>query len=466
MKKLLFFDDYLVNRQRNIVRRWQQPQWMDEAAFTDESSPSGAGYASVVPQPGRGYYLYYNVALGFGKPDDSIAVCLAQSQDGLAWEKAGFAPPRREGFPQVVYGGDPVPNGCAVYYDALESDASRRYKMTEARRKSPYQCRLLHSADGLDWQLDTEHPFLHRFSDTMLSLVHNHRTGRYQVSLRDHWVDRRIFLVESADLKSWSEPQLVLHPTPLDAPMTEFYGMPQFRYGDMFLGFLWIYQTDASNPRWNTLEGRVFTELVYSYNGINWNRTHRPFASLRERGQYGGGSIYATAFLERENDMLVYANASRLEHGHYMAQPGDLPRNALLPGRLRTDGFVCLASGPGKGELTTATLYPRSPRLSLNLRAPFGGVRVQVCDPDCHPLPGYSFDNCQELRGDGVALQPRWKEHDDLSAALQMLENKNIVPSKPGWLRLQIEMEQAELYSINGDFGVSMIAPAPGEDYL
>jgi len=227
---------------------------------------------------------------------------------------------------------------------------------------------------------------------------------------------------------------------------------------------LWRYQTtyDDKDP-WK-MAGAVETELVYSYNGLTWNRTHNIFMPLLKRGEYGGGSMYGMAMIEQDDSLLVYAIASLEEHHHALGRkPGDPPLNGLLPGRLRKDGFVSLAGYAGMGELTTDCLYLRSPELSLNLKAPLGGVRVQVCDTACNPLAGYTFAECEEIRGDGTAICPVWKQHGDLHAAMDMLKGNGWLS---GWARLQVQLDQAELFAINGDFGVTAQSGKPGKDYL
>lgn len=465
MKTILFFDDFLINRQRNIERRWHQPEWLPQYLFIDRETLFGGGYSSVVPAPDSGYLLYYMAMLSGGdQPDNSAVICMARSPDALRWEKAVFTPARHATHPQVVYTGNHVPHGCHIYHDPEETDPARRYKMTNFSHTRPHIGRLLYSANGTDWQLDDKHSFIDWQSDTQLHMLRNPVTNRYQINLRGFPIDRRIFRIESDDLKTWSKPRLVLHPNPLDPPMRLFYGMPQFRYGDMFLGLLWCYDT-FDEPGLFKMSGMVETELAYSYDGLTWNRTHRPFMTRQPMGQYGSGSIYGSVILEQGDDLLVHAVASLEEHQRALGRKaGDAPFNGLLPGRLKRDRFVGLASRVGQGELTTDALYPRGPELSLNLCAPQGSVRVQICDSNCKPLPGYTFEDCEELRGDGLVLRPRWRERADLGAAIAMLREKGYWPK--GWCRVQIQMEMAELFSINGDFGVLPISGGTGQDRL
>jgi len=468
MKKILFFDDCVLKRRSNLVRRFHDPEWLDDHLFIDDTTMSGAGYASIVPAPVDGYYMYY-VAFPreSGKvPDFSSLLCMAESRDGLRWTKAVFEPPRDKRHPQVVWTGNPVPMGCCVYHDTYDGNPERRYKLTSINgMASPESGRplgaLLFSADGLNWRCDEEHPWIRRQSDTANNLLWNPRTGRYQMIVRRHLAERLVYCVESEDLETWSEPRLVLHPDSQDPAMMQFYGLRQFHYGDVFLGFLWRYETTDEGDPWKMM-GVNETELVYSCDGRHWTRTHRPFMPRRAPGEYGGFGMMGTGLIERADCLLCYAVASLEEHHRILDRtPGSAPFSAILPGRLRKDGFVGLATKVGPGELATDLLFLRSSELHLNVKAPFGGVRVQISGPTCEPLPGYSFDECEEIRGDHISVSPRWKRWNDLAGAIQALPKEGYMA---GRACIQVRLEQAELFSIAGDFGVGFTAGAPGED--
>ncbi len=477
MRKILFFDDFLVNRQHNLVRRFYEPTWMPEHLFFDDELHAGGGTTSVVPAPG-GWLMYY--AAPFGEGDQMRrGMAASRSDDGLAWQPVRLDPCDYPGFPRAVYALPPHIHldGCAAYYDADDPDSSRRYKMTEARLErssddpnKPAESKdsmsyVLSSPDGLHWRADEAHPFHPRHSDGVNSILRNHRTGRWQIHMRRVQGERRVFRVESDDLKTWTQPTLVAHPDPLDAPMTHFFGMPQFRYADMFIGFLWTHHTTYADTRARKPIGVSDTELVYSYDGLVWNRTHRPFMPLLPLGEYGAGSMQGMAIIERENDLLVYAGARLFG----LPSPPErlassTPVRKLLPGSLRKDGFVSLGTVAGVGDMMTDALCLRGPELSLNIRAPFGGVRVEICDLDSQPLPGYTFAECEPIEGDGIDIRPAWKQHRDLSAAIELLRKSAPVPR---CARIHIQLEHADLFSINGDFGVSVFSHAPrGLDYL
>jgi len=466
MNKILFFDDTVVNRRRNVIRRFHQPQWLPECAFSDEDPVSGTNYFSVSPQPEHGYFLHYLACF----PGESLildflgAVCLAESEDGLNWRKATFDPPRKENYRQVVYPGRPAAMGNCVYYDPYDDNPDRRYKMTDVagcesvENKDPF-CTLLYSSDGRDFKFDEKYPWHRRESDTGNNIIFNHHTGRYQVMMRRNLTERLIYCVESEDLRHWSQPQVVFHPVPADPPMMQRYGLRQLHYGEMFLGLLWRYQT-IDETDIGKMTGRTETELVYSYDGRSWQRTYETFMPRRPLGELGWASMYGMAMLEKEDELLVYALAAQQEHGSDKDHDKTIP-NAVLPGRLRKDGFVSLQSGIAGGEFTTDLLYPRSPQLTLNVKAPDGAVQVQITDHACRPLDGYSFADCAQISGDHVAVQPQWKTHHDLSAAIKAAAKEE---EFPGRVRIQIRMYAAEVFSIFGDFGLGIHACGAGED--
>ena len=125
----------------------------------------------------------------------------------------------------------------------------------------------------------------------------------------------------------------------IDPPSTHFYGMPTFYYesAGILIGFLWNHHM----PYNDIMGGPVTTEYAYSYDGELWNRTHTIAMPRREYDEYGGGSLYGSSLIEREEDILVYAVGRIDEHGagEETIQKG-IVGGTLLAGRLRKNGFV------------------------------------------------------------------------------------------------------------------------------
>ena len=78
---------------------------------------------------------------------------------------------------------------------------------------------------------------------------------------------RKVARVVSKDFVHWKDDELVLEPDTLDQPDTEFYGLSPFRYGNQFLGFLWVLHTYSQ---------QIDIQLVSSRDGLTWDRSaHR-----------------------------------------------------------------------------------------------------------------------------------------------------------------------------------------------
>ncbi len=457
MKTIVFFDDFLIHRQESIRRIVHTPTWIEEHCYSDPVSLYGMGYASVVPSPTGGYYLYYITLTGVDRATEmSTILCMAESDDGLRWKPAPVGTDSRGITTNVLVAGMPAPAGCCVYYDESETDSAKRYKMTNspiARTEEGLEtlpsC-IAESSDGVNWTSSRTGSFLPHHSDTYNSLIRNPVSDRYQITLRRRWGERRVCLVESPDLLRWTPPRPIVHPSPIDPPSTHFYGMPQFYYraGEVFIGFLW----NQLMPYNDVMGGPVLTEYAYSYDGLMWNRTHAPAMPRREPGQYGAGSMYGAAMIERDEDVLVYAVARLEEHHRIHDVVAEGRRSGvLLPGLLRKNGFVSLASTRGCGEITTECLLLSSTVVSLNVKAPLGGVRVQVCDPEYRPVPGFTYNDCREIRGDRINAVVRWRNGADLGEIVR----------RKRWIRLQVRLEQADLYSIDADFAYNINIHAP-----
>lgn len=460
MKSILFFDDFLIHRGADVERRFHTPHWRDEFAFTDPYSPYGMGYASVVPAPDEGFFLYYVCLSGVDTSDEhgSTIVCMAKSGDGLTWQPmpTGSA---LSGHPDhVLMAGTPKPAGWWAYRDANPDHQPGRYLTTNSpilRHPSgvgilDVPSVVLESSDGISWNAIPGSEFLPHHSDTCNSLVYNPIRRRYQITLRRRWGERRIFQVESKDLVHWTEPHPILHPSPIDPPSTHFYGMPPFFIpsAGLFVGFLWLQHM----PYNDVMGGPVTTEYTYSYDGDLWNRTHTAAMPRRETGCFGAGSIYGTAMVEQEDDVIVYAVA-RLEEHHAVRRVIETGQQSavLLSGTLRKHGFVGLVSNRGRGEITTECLLLDRPEIAINVNAPLGGVRVQLCDEAYHPLPGCTFEDCREIQGDHLQAEVAW---GDGAAFRKIVEAKE-------WVRIQVAFEHAEIFSIDTECAVAINPMAP-----
>jgi hypothetical protein len=102
---------------------------------------------------------------------------------------------------------------------------------------------------------------------------------------------------------------------------------------------------------------------------------------------------------------------------------------------LRLDGFASLDASYAGGTLTTRPYALDGDELSLNVKADYGQVQVELLDEDGTPIPGYSRDDCLPLEADGVDVRVRWRER----ASLRALGGRPV--------RLRLRLANARLYS-------------------
>lgn len=456
MKTILAFDDFVLNRNDNTRRVFHQPDWQFDLAYTDPNIPRAISPASVIPAPQGGYYMYYmGIPEGLDLEGDEHLQCfLAHSNDGLRFEPYDHVSPGGVLPNRLGYSHEPI--GIHAFYDANEPNPEKRYKAAYPRygydangNLVEEAARLLASPDGIHWTCISEAPVTPSFVDCYLSLAHNPMTGHYQVTTRRRWGERRICLTESEDFSSWSEPRAIVHPLPDDEPTTHLYSMPHYYYraGDVFIGLLWR----QVMPFNRVMDGPVTTEYAYSYDGLMWNRTGAILMDRQDRGTFGGGSSYVFSMVERADDILFYANAYVCEHGGVPGgwKPGMPRQSAVVPGTLKRNRFVGIDSNKGgMGELITQHLRLKDPYLKINANIPYGSLRAQLVAGG--PIEGFTFDDFLPIQGDRLDAELRWQGG-----------RLNDLIESGRWLQLHIRFDQAEVFTVSGDFDFTINTRAP-----
>ncbi|MCP4815177.1 MAG: hypothetical protein GY888_21930 [Planctomycetaceae bacterium] len=103
---------------------------------------------------------------------------------------------------------------------------------------------------------------------------------------------------------------------------------------------------------------------------------------------------------------------------------------------LRRDGFVALRAGNQPGIVITKPFKLIGDRLSVNVDAGMGEIRVEVLDVHGQPIASYTGNNAPRASGvNDLTWQPRWKSVSNLAA----LRNQVI--------RLKFTLQNARLYA-------------------
>ncbi len=104
---------------------------------------------------------------------------------------------------------------------------------------------------------------------------------------------------------------------------------------------------------------------------------------------------------------------------------------------MRLDGFISVNAGFKEGEFVTKPLTFSGSSLELNYStAGAGQVRVELQDAKGKPVPGFSLEDCDPIKGDAIAGYVSWKENSDVSR----------LAKRP--VRLRFVMNEADVYSL------------------
>jgi hypothetical protein len=347
--------------------------------------------------------------------DREMGVCLAVSKDGIRWKKPELGLIEFQGSKKnnLVARG---PHGAGVHVDPHETDPTRRYKMLLQGKSTSGAF----SPDGLRWTEPTPFPAIGAIGDTHNNAIYSESLKRYVgiTRLWDRSIRQRLVgRTESADFRTWT-PAVEILRAEAAHPENQTYAMPIFEHGNLFFGFLMIFNVPTDT---------VHCELAWSVDSVVWNRLEpgTPFIPKGPAGSPDSGCVYAgtgPVFLEKE--IRIYYGASNGKHTGWR------------------DGFLCLAQARPDGFAfaepsgnQTANIITKPLRLSselrMNLDALGGRARVGILDAE-----GFSLDDAIPLTSDSTSHSCRWKK-----GRLESLQGRDV--------QLVIELRSARAYSFS-----------------
>lgn len=467
-KTWLFWDLWHLDRQHNVQLCQGKPKWRPEATYVDDIDGL-ASWPTVYRdgQTGRWRMLY----TARWKP---YTMMVAESDDGITFRplaKEDLQPEGEKRAPHHIFtlahgscGGvylDPVASDGypfkifghqqrdPVFQRALADPRHRWHQVAQENRVKPYMAEELTvvSRDGLHWEvrLDMNWGLPDWHPEPPVFGFYNHHLGRHMMTVRPGWGDRRVCIQSTADFRTWSGPQLLLQPDANDAELLELYGMPVFPYEGQYVGLLWIFHCETSEPTrgFNRFVGPLDCQLASSYDGVRFTRGLRePFIPAGEPGEHGCGGIEPSCLVVTDDEIRIYSSGSKVHHGkNFPARKAGLEDfEAVLLHTLRKDGFMYLASRGSSAGFITKPMVLFDGRLTMNAEAPFGELRYQLTDIASQPIEGFTFDECQPLVSDDsldYELTWRGKQADELVGKV---------------LRLEVEFRDARIYALRGKF--------------
>ena len=442
-KTIFFFDDWLVQYQKGMERKWFSAEILPEyeTPRMDENITLSMLGGSVLKEKDGTWRMW---SLGFqdtSRGDEGSALYLYRSNDGINWE-----PDRDASGNYCVFTGEHT-GGGAPFYDEREKDPSRRYKFVYVDLSpDPFElgaARTAFSPDGRNWTIDKEARWNKQHTDGCGQFVYNPYNGKYFFAGRPILGDRRVAIYQTEDFLHYEKPFVVLQPDSSDPPMTEFYAMSVVPYGGMFLGFMSKHFCgELDNGVFFRSYGRIVPELVYSINGISFQRTNRQPFIRYDPMKYG--MMFAGSAVSNGDKLYIYSTAYASGHGDEFNKPKNpemFGGAGLVIASIRKDGFCALETTSDLGEFAIRPMIYRGGDITINAQtSAYGRIRAELRTPQDRgastPIEGFALEDSIPLCGDSCSHALRWKNGADLS----VLKNKPVM--------LRLEMVQARVYSI------------------
>jgi hypothetical protein len=427
----LLIDDDEVDASWHVTRTIARPEARTVEPILRPDRPwegEAAGlWASVLHDEDRGRYRMWYRSFHDQRPDnDRNFLNYAESANGLDWEKPNLDLIEYEGSTanNIIY----RPNKMAgirgfeshgVIVDE-EGAPERRYKLVAYHgfeERSQNGLFGLFSPDGLSWSV-TDSPLLPLAGDRHAALkdeatgeyVVYTRAGRYRRTVPPGELDdataplpykRIIARTTSTDFLHWSEFETVLRNDDFDQAGTQFYSISPIRYGNRYVAFVDIYDTEVE---------RIWVTLASSLDGVHWNRPLRSqrLLDLGAEGRWDDSWVNVTnnpPAAEGRNLRFWYMGRSQAHGLPY--RTGAM--GSFLIGR---DRFAGLAAGRDTGTVITAPVEVGARRLFVNANVRNGRLRIAIAGADGGPLPGLALADCTPAHGDRIDHEISWSGGD------------------------------------------------------
>ncbi len=307
-------------------------------------------YGSVFKSD-KGYEMFYQCG-------NAVTLCRAFSEDGITWQRpmvnvTDFSAPANEmvlneyasSLANHIYAEDidderfeitNVVAGCHMPSVIYQPDDEKPYKIF-AFGEGGY--RTYYSSNGLQFYEYPQNPVI------KLKSYHNPHTdkhwcsdvspcfydqGNFHAMTKTYEIDaqqrtrRCVGYTKSQDFQRWSDVKTIWVPGEAEDEIArkrgfvwaDFYGLCPFRYGDILLGYLWLFEIEKELPRGTNL-GKIEVFLAYSQDGINWRRlSDQPLIPWDlNYGEEGGMVTTPSAPVFDEQGIKVYYSDSNYEHG-------------------------------------------------------------------------------------------------------------------------------------------------------
>ena len=428
----LFIDDFVIESSRNLKRVPHRPvphpsnPIMTGTEKWERWLIGVNGRAVIYDEDSKEFKMWYGAysddpAMPYGQ---GYRVCYAVSKDGVDWTRPDLGQVEWEGSRRnnILSWGNNWMRRPNVIKDTRDPDPNRRYKMTYVDVIDGKNAIVkAYSRDGIRWTTDGLPWFRHNHSSNLLGW--DPRVQQYVLFPRMAGAPTSVGRSTSSDFRTWSDPVKVLGPEAFEVTKA-FKGNAAFFYEDLYLGFLWVFDRPLINGT-RTKTQVADTELVFSRDGLNWQRPFPDnfFLPRGKPGTWDREGVLAVAPVIYQDKIWIYYSGWNHPYGGAALKPvqegwienGERIHHAIGLATLRLDGFVSLDAGNEEGIVTTKPLKLSQKNLMVNADVQ-GELRIEILDESGKVIPGFSKKDCDPIRSDNVRHVVSWKGKSTLSS--------------------------------------------------
>ena len=456
-QRQLFLDDGIVESMAGVRRTLHELRKDHRNPLIVPDMPGEESgvvvYGSVIREADHRWRMWYLACRSNRGQGERIirnhAMAYAESEDGIHWRKPLLGVEEVDGLPtnRVL--------GKSTHNDFLEAngiihepdDPQRAYKtvfhvvpcnesgiVDNPHRQYLTAC----SPDGIHWDQPKPIKTVPPTHPDVGHLVYDPVDNRYLMWARaryappevrsrapENWFGRAVSLLTSDDFENWEDHGVVMTPDLDDPPAADIYSMSGFRYGDIWIGLVQVYDM---RPDRHTLE----IQLACSRDGRHWTRLmdRKPILPVGDIGEWDRyNQSLATTPVRVGNELWVYYGGRTWRHSGYNGPDSGPFWSGIGVARLRLDGFVSLDASFAGGTVTTKPLALPSADLFLNVKSGYGSVRIEALS-----LDGAVIATARPIKTDRVRAGVDW-----------VADN---VPLAQQPVRLRFRLENAQLYSL------------------
>lgn len=416
----MFVDDWLIDAQRNVSLRLQNPVRREIVLVTDKPWEGvSSGYFTVFQDGSRIRLYYRGSAPSLSDTSSQQSTCYAESKDGIHFDRPNLGLYEFQGSKQnnIVYRGPEAHNFAPFADTNPEAKTSERYKALGGGDGKLF---AFSSPDGIHWHKMQDEPVLAKGTFDSLNVGFWDDLAKCYRCYSRYWTGgdyngvRAVQNSTSRDFLHWTDPAPNRYRVVggVGLMLEHFYTsatLPCPGAPEIYLSFSMRFVPERKKFLDYPDPGVSDAIFMSSRDGLTWDRTFsgawlRPGPDPRNWTQRSDMPAWGIVQLDPAEFSL------------YVSEHYEWPDNRLRRVVVRRHGFASVHADAAGGELTTRPVTFSGKKLVLNYAtSAAGSVQVEIQDETGKAFPGFSLAEMNSLFGDELDAVVAWKGGDNLS---------------------------------------------------